>query len=493
MQASLAPSLYAETARARNTILGASFCVACVLVVLALQTVDNSHSAVSLSIFTILMSGFTAWRRFRYHGVEPLALFCLAFALYDGLLLFRLATLGDGSVLLYPATFSDETYAAAGVLCAIAAGAILFTAILWENISVRRGHRRQSPGPSSGTTTGWFWSGILMYATGVVLYYLQFQQFGGYFVALATQRGERFELAGDPSALSYPYLAFVIPGIACMCYGSESNRKLGQRIICYGLIAFWCLLVLLQGDRRLLLQAVLATVGVLTVLRRNFLRLRVRTWVLIALAYLAFSVYGYARTLVTNVAGGLQTPDEAFQELTNTWTSDWIMPEHTEFAGPYLSLLSAVSVHTEHIYGSSYYDSFLTVLPRFLYPGVKPQVLSEGFAEQVHRGNGSVTGWGYNPVAEAYVNFGTIGVVLIFVLWSLFFLAVGALRSCGTWGVLTSAALLSEGITANRIDFRNVYWETTYFVAGVMLATCIAATINKIWSKPRRHVDNWIQ
>ena len=77
MQASLAPSLYAETARARNTILGASFCVACVLVVLALQTVDNSHSAVSLSIFTILMSGFTAWRRFRYHGVEPLALFCL--------------------------------------------------------------------------------------------------------------------------------------------------------------------------------------------------------------------------------------------------------------------------------------------------------------------------------------------------------------------------------------------------------------------------------
>ena len=78
-------------------------------------------------------------------------------------------------------------------------------------------------------------------------------------------------------------------------------------------------------------------------------------------------------------------------------------------------------------------------------------------------------------------------------LWSLFFLAVGALRSCGTWGVLTSAALLSEAITANRIDFRKVNWETTYFVAGVMLATCIAATINKIWSKPRRHIDNSIQ
>jgi hypothetical protein len=76
------------------------------------------------------------------------------------------------------------------------------------------------------------------------------------------------------------------------------------------------------------------------------------------------------------------------------------------------------------------------------------------------------------------------------VLWALFFLAVGALRSWGVWGMLVSATLLSEAITANRIDFRNVYWETTYFVAGVMLATCIAATINKIWSGPRRHIEN---
>ena len=84
------------------------------------------------------------------------------------------------------------------------------------------------------------------------LYYTRrFQQLVRYFVALATQRGERFELAGDPSALSYPYLAFVIPGIACMCYGSESNLgNLGQRIICYGLIAFWCLLGLQHGDCR---------------------------------------------------------------------------------------------------------------------------------------------------------------------------------------------------------------------------------------------------
>jgi oligosaccharide repeat unit polymerase len=454
-----------------------------VLLVLVLQTFDSSHSAVSLAILTTLLSGFTAWWRFQRHGIEPLALFCLAFTLYDGVLLLRLATVGQDSVLLYPATFSNETYAAAGVLSTIAATSIFFTAILWESIVEPR-HKRRPRKAKSGSPTSWFWSGVCMYSVGVVLYYLQFQQLGGYFVALATQRGERFELAGDPSALSYPYLAFVIPGIACMCYGSESNKGAARRIACYTLIGTWCLLVLLQGDRRLLLQAVLSAIGVLAVLRPGLLRLRFRTWILMATAYLAFSVFGYARSLITTVASGRSSAGEAISELNNNWTSDWIMPEHTEFAGPYLSLLSAVSVDSEHIYGSSYYDSILTVLPRFLYPGAKPQVLSEGFAAQVHRGRGAVTGWGYNPIAEAYVNFGAIGVALVFVLWTLFFLMIGTLRRRGTWGVLVSAVLLSEAITANRIDFRNVYWETTYFVAGVMLATCFTATVDKLWSRP---------
>jgi hypothetical protein len=484
MQASLANNRrYPESAHAQNTTLVASLCASCVLVVLVLQTLDNAYAAVSLALLTTVLSAFTAWWRFRRHGVEPLALFCLAFSLYDGVLLFRLATLGDDSILVYPTTFSDNTYAAAGVLCAIAAATILVTAILWESIVEPRHWGRTRSG-WSGAATGWFWSGVSMYAAGVVLYFLQFQQLGGYFVALATERGERFELAGDPNALSYPYLAFVIPGIACMCYGSESNKSAGQRVTCYSFVAVWCGLVLLQGDRRLLLQAVLTTVGVLTALRPNFLRLKFHNWVLIAAAYMAFSIFGYARSLITTVANGRLSPREAVAELTNTWSTDWVMPEHTEFAGPYLSLLSAVSADTQQLYGSSYYESLLTVLPRFLYPGAKPQVLSEGFAAQVHRGGGAVSGWGYNPVAEAFVNFGSVGVALVFVLWTLFFLIVGALRNRGAWGTLVSATLLSEAITANRIDFRNVYWETTYFVAGVMLATCITASVNKLWSRP---------
>ncbi len=72
----------------------------------------------------------------------------------------------------------------------------------------------------------------------------------------------------------------------------------------------------------------------------------------------------------------------------------------------------------------------------------------------------------------------------MFVLWTLFFLVAGALRHRGAWGTLVSAVLLSEVVNANRIDFRNVYCETTYFVVGTMLAACIAASVNKLWHRP---------
>ena len=87
----LSPLVYMQqTARARNTILGASFCVACVLVVLAGLTVSifhSAHSAQQIIFSLILMSGFTAWRRFRHQSALNHSLFfVLAFGAYDGFL-----------------------------------------------------------------------------------------------------------------------------------------------------------------------------------------------------------------------------------------------------------------------------------------------------------------------------------------------------------------------------------------------------------------------
>ncbi len=464
----------------KGSSLIAGFSALGALGVLLLQIIGGQSSAVSLAVLTILISGFTALWRIRRYGLDPLGAFSAAFLLYDGVLLLRLSLISNSSVLLYPTSFGDETYATAGGLCALAAATVLLTMLTWEG-TVGGPSRNNFVKPGEASALTWFWVGIVCYCIGLILYYLQFQQFGGYLVGLAMQRGDRFELSSSVNALSYPYMAFVVPGIACMSYGSLTSVKKTRRAAFYTLTAIWCLLVLLQGDRRLMLQAILTIAGVMAVVRPQALRLRVRTWILIAAAYCLLALFGYARDFIFSIASGETTTAQALSEVNDQMSSDWLTPEHSEFAGPYLSLLVAVSVHSEHLYGSTYYESLLTALPRFMYPGQKPEVLSDGFARQMHRGGGPASGWGYNPVAEAYLNFGVVGVLLIFALWTIYFLVMRSIRSWGDWGILLSAVLLSEAVNANRIDFRNVYWETIYFIVGITMASILKVIIGKLW------------
>lgn len=473
----------------KGSFFMAGLAALCALVVLVLQIIGGTNSSVSLSIVTILISGFIAAWRFRRFGLDPLGVFAAGFLMYDGVLLLRLSVVSGSSVLAYPTTFTNDSYAAAGALCALAAATVLLTMLTWEGV-VGKPRTSGFATLSEASAFSWFWVGIFCYFIGLVMYYLQFRQFGGYVASLAIQRGDRFALASAESALSYPYMAFVVPGIACMCYGALTSAKQLRRFAFYALTTLWCLLVLLQGDRRLLLQALLAVFGVIAAVRPQTLRLRARTWILIAAAYVLFVAFGYARNFISGIATGETSTSQAVSDLNDEMSGDWLTPEHSEFAGPYLSLLVGVSSHTEYLYGASYYESFFTVLPRFMYGGQKPTPISEQFAQEMHTGGGTVSGWGYNPVAEAYGNFGVVGVVLIFMLWTVYFLLMKSIRSWGEWGVLLAAVLLSEAVNANRIDFRIVYWETTYFMVGIATAWIVKGIMIRMLTHPQ---CNYIQ
>jgi hypothetical protein len=71
-------------------------------------------------------------------------------------------------------------------------------------------------------------------------------------------------------------------------------------------------------------------------------------------------------------------------------------------------------------------------------------------------------------------------VVLAFILWTLYFLLIGALRHRGIWGTLACAVLLSEAINANRIDFRTVYCETVYLLAGLAVVAFLRTLFRKL-------------
>src|SRR5450755_1394896 len=153
-------------ARGWNLLL-AGFAAACVIIVLALQTVSAQNSPVSLALLTIVISGFAGVWQFRKYGFDPLALFCWSFALYDGLLLFRLCLVSNSSVLLYPTSFGYETYAAAGGMCVIAAAAVLITTFLWELMGARSDRNPFRP-PKATASTAWFWAGGFCYVAGIL-------------------------------------------------------------------------------------------------------------------------------------------------------------------------------------------------------------------------------------------------------------------------------------------------------------------------------------
>jgi len=446
--------------------------------ILILQVADSSKAAVSLSLMTLLLVGFAAYWRFHKRRLDPLGLFCAAFALYDGLMLLRLTLVSSEKNLAYPTTFSDQTYANAGVLTVLAAATILITAFFWEAVIAPQfdqacaksawGKSRVMPEIRATGAHGWFWAGFLSFAAGVSLFFAEYAQLGGYLATLAMERGERFATVNDPSLLSYPYGAFLIPGLAAMFLAAYGGGPRWQRIAACSCAAAWFGLVILQGDRRPLLQAAFAIVAVLSVVRPALLKVKMSTWILVGLGYLFFSTFGNVRSQIASIASGQASASEALAEASDEWSEEWLAPENTEFAGPFFSLLSATSGNAQLLYGKSYYDSFLFVVPKALYPGRKPELLTQQFAEQVHEGGGTVYGWGYNPVAEAFLNFGVAGVVLAFVLWTLFFLVLGSLKQQGTWGVLVFAALFAEAVNANRIDFRVVYCESVYLILGVI-------------------------
>ena len=94
---------------------------------------------------------------------------------------------------------------------------------------------------------------------------------------------------------------------------------------------------------------------------------------------------------------------------------------------------------------------------------------------------------GFNPVAEAYLNFGVFGVIVVFALWTIAFYMLSSCKTRAPIGVLLFAVLLPEAIDANRIDFRNVYCIAVYFAATVLIVYLMATLINSLHSRHRFH------
>lgn len=89
-------------------------------------------------------------------------------------------------------------------------------------------------------------------------------------------------------------------------------------------------------------------------------------------------------------------------------------------AGPYRSIVYVVTSHIDISYGRTYLDSIVGLVPTFIYPD-RPEDTAVKFAADMIQGYHGGVGLGFSPIAEAIVNFSTIGIVFQFVIFAVVF------------------------------------------------------------------------
>lgn len=437
----------------------------CCLLLAGSVLVAGSKLTLAIAIIPLVLPLTVAYAAMLERGVwDPAVLFPAAFAVYNGVLLIRFLSQDVLDHLFYPVRFDPHDFFMAALLSALAAIFIALAWVFWKPGSVI-----EVPIIHTG---GWFAIGIVFYLVGLGLYFLQYAMIGGYTAALAADRLERFRDMAETQ--SFPYIPFVLTGLVMMMIASRASTA--KRTTAIVLMTVWCVVVLAQGDRRLVLQAVLAMVcaGSFPLLRKT--RVRLKYVILCVAGYAALVVAGQLRVVIPLFASGAVSLDEAYNAAASDVLSETVKPENTEIGGPFLSVLYNVANVKHYYWGASYAATIGAALPRLLYPGKKPASPSTDLSNEVHQGIGPVTGWGYSPVAEAYLNFGIVGVCLISSAWMGSFIMLSRLRS-RSWGIVIAAALSSECINANRIDFRTVYVESFYCVLVVLLAAAVVGFV----------------
>ncbi len=403
--------------------------------------------------------------------LSPFCIFSGTFALYNGLLLIRLSSPEVQSHLVYPVLFSPEDYCQAGLVSAISAITIALTWLACRKLGVRQEPPKQI---LDFAAQRYYTAGFIGVLVGFAVKMVGFWQAGGVFAYLTTSRVELFD-SSSPQSIGLPAAPFVVAGLSLMTYATGTN--LSHAKLLWTSVAAWTVVLLLQGDRRPILQVIIAILFAWSATRQRKLKVRLSAVLMLFILYVCANVFAQFRFLIpAMLQSGTMVPYGASRAISIV-ELDWIMPENTEFCGPYLFTLSAVSDDSRKLYGGSYVTGLLGVIPRPVYPGTKPTMLGQNFANQMATGSGPASGWGFNPGAEAYMNFGWLGVVVLMFVWALAFIAMNRLRDLRPLGLMIGAALASEAVNVNRIDFSNVCSESVQCsVAAVIVYSLVVVS-----------------
>jgi hypothetical protein len=439
-----------------------------------------------LGAVSVLFSAFVAYQRFRDFGIsDSLGIFAFLFAAYNGLIPLQVAIFGEKDTIqyVYPIGFNEQTYLAAAVASALASVGLLAGSLLLR----QRRYLRESPcskSPSVECVESFFIVGCIGTISGLVMMIIDYGRIGGFVYALAISRVTRYQILAD-SRGGLPYQSFILVGLCFMFFGAGAQKR-GLKVCLLGVAALtWTGILLIQGDRRPLLYMLLG----FFVINESVQLVRTsgkRILALLVTFYCFSTLISSVRSVFPFLVEGSMNLSEAVAWAKDHVTANDLLPDQSEFAGPYIAVLYEMQSWSGYRYGLTYAESIPNVLPRSLYPGEKPAALNETLAWNIGStdANGSVSGWGYSPVAEAYINFGFAGIPLVFAAFSPIFGVMSRLRNLGPFGLVLCAATTPQMLNLNRINISHSVQEAVFVSVVAFLLLFLATMVQRaVWRK----------
>lgn len=181
----------------------------------------------------------------------------------------------------------------------------------------------------------------------------------------------------------------------------------------YAVVAFyllvWC--QILRGLRQDVVSSVFSCIVLYLMYQKRDLSIKFKYIVYLLPAYLALELWGLVRSGLSEYLAG----ELSFQQLLDMGLGNAaLMPDviYAGTLGPIATTFANVVAlfrwgEVDFIYGSSYLDFLLRTPPEFLYPD-RPKDYAAMFTDY-----GLSSGGGFFELAEAYLNFGPVGAVVI--------------------------------------------------------------------------------
>jgi len=450
-----------------------------VLVSILIYYSSEAMQVFLLGLVITILTLYIAIRRVLNYGLsDPVFILLSFFMIYNGLTLINFAfSIRSGflSIDLFPTIFSAEVIRYAGLLSFLALLGLIFGIAIYKILFKEK--RDVKFILQMIDFRFLVLIGLIFYLLGLAMFFMTYEQIGGFFAILSVSRLEVFQILA--SAHTLPYSGFIFLGIAICFLASFSRKSRKFFILSLFMLAVWSILLLLQGDRRLLIYSLLIVFVEWSLFFGDTIIKHLGTKKLILGLFIAFCFYVILAffSQIRFIIPLLITKELSIQESL-VWISehislDWFMPVGAEFGGPYLSLLYSIKNKSDLLLGSSYAFSIPNILPRSLYPGPKPSGIEGNFATLIHNEfyyfTDFITGWGYSPVAEAFNNFGTLGVFIVFAMLGLLLEFFGNLRYRSFWPMLVYLMWVPELFNLNRISFASVVQEFVFMVTPVLI------------------------